>query len=104
MRTRKLLFIMGLLLFTTVNYAQRDYVNKEWDNSTGNIGAIKRAVSAIDNDKNLIVVSNTLNSSNNTDVLITKYAPDGTLIWQQAYNGSGNGNDYGVQLKINNTN
>lgn len=44
MRTRKLLFIMGLLLFTTVNYAQRDYVNKEWDNSTGNIGAIKRAV------------------------------------------------------------
>lgn len=104
MRTKKLLFIMGLLLFTTVNYAQRDYVNKEWDNSTGNIGAIKRAVSAIDNDKNLIVVSNALNSSNNTDVLITKYAPDGALLWQQTYNGSGNGNDYGVQLKINNTN
>lgn len=49
----------------------------------------------------MIVVSNTLNISNNTDVLITKYDPEGTLMWQTTYNGASNGDDYAVHVKLN---
>jgi len=101
----KITFLLtGLLWFASNTYAQKTYVNREWDNSTGTVGAIQRTASAIDNNENLIVVSNTVNSSNNTDVLITKYKPDGVILWQETFNGSANGNDYGVQLKINNAN
>jgi len=101
----KITFLLsGLLCFGSSTYAQKTYINQEWENTSGSIGAIQRTASAIDNNENLIVVSNTINSSNNTDVLVTKYSPDGVILWQQTYNGSANGNDYGVQLKINNSN
>src|SRR5690554_4994913 len=98
------LLLSGLLLLNSPNYAQKNYVNLEWENSTGEVGPIQRTASALDNNDNLIVVSNTVNSSNTTDVLITKYTPDGVILWQQTYSGSANGNDYGVQLKVNNLN
>lgn len=97
-------FILGALLLTSNTVAQKTYVNREWENSTGEVGTIQRTVSSIDNNENLIVVSNKINSFNNTDVLITKYNPDGVILWQETYNGSANGDDYGVQLKINNDN
>src|SRR5690554_1397133 len=98
------LLLTGLLLLNGAAYAQKTYVNLEWKNSTGSVGPIHRTASALDNNENLIVVSNKVNSSNTTDVLITKYSPDGVMLWQQTYSGSANGNDYGVQLKVNNLN
>jgi len=76
---------------------------KNWNNTTGTVGEIERAASSIDSSGNVIVVTNNINSSNNTDILITKYTPEGGL-WQTTYNGVANGNDYGIQLKINNSN
>lgn len=96
--------LVGLLFLASVSYAQKTYVNKEWDNSTGKVGNIQRTASAVDNFGNLIVIGNTMNQSNNSDVLITKYNTNGQILWEQIYNGSGNGDDYGVQLKINNSN
>jgi hypothetical protein len=101
----KLTFLLsGLLCLGSVSYTQKTYVNQEWDSSTGTVGPIQRTASAIDNNENLIVVGNTVNSSNTTDVQITKYTSDGVVLWQEIYNGSANGNDYGVQLKINSSN
>ncbi len=96
--------LVGLLFLASVSYAQKTYVNKEWDNSTGKVGNIQRTASAVDNFGNLIVIGNTMNQSNNSDVLITKYNTNGHILWEQTYNGSGNSDDYGVQLKINNSN
>lgn len=87
---------MGFVLLTSTSYAQKVYINKDWEDATGTVGAIQRTASAIDNNKNLIVVSNTINASNNTDVLITKYNPEGTILWQQTFDGSGHGNDYEI--------
>lgn len=97
--------LISTIMVSSISYSQtREYINEEWEKSVGNIGVFKRTVSAIDNNKNLIIVSNILNTSNNSDVLITKLAPNGTTLWQKTFNGSGNGNDYGVQLKINSNN
>ena len=100
----KLVQLILLTFFFNSLMAQRDYVNREWGNTTGTVGTIDRTASVLDNNENLIVVSNTINSSSNTDVLLTKYDPEGTIIWQKTYDGSANGNDYGVQLKVNDLN
>jgi hypothetical protein len=42
------------------------------------------------------MVGHTVNTSGNTDILITKYNEDGSLHWQKQYNGTGNANDYGT--------
>jgi hypothetical protein len=101
----KITFLLtGLLCFGSNVFAQQTYVNRDWENTTGTVGTIHRTASALDNNQNLIVVSNTVNGSNNTDVLITKYNTDGVVLWQQNFDGSAHGNDYAVQLKINNSN
>jgi hypothetical protein len=68
------------LCFT--NLLAQTYVNKEWERTTGTVGPIERTASVLDFNENLIVVSNTLNISNNTDVLITKYDPEHTTAHQ----------------------
>ncbi len=98
------LLLTGLLCFGSTLFAQQTYVNGNWDRVTGTVGVIHRTASALDNNQNLIVVSNTVNSSNNTDVLITKYNPQGDELWQQTFDGTAHGNDYAVQLKINSAN
>lgn len=95
---------LSIILFNSASYAQKVYVNQEWEDATGTVGLIQRTASAVDNNKNLIVVGNTMNASNNSDVLITKYSPEGVILWQQTYDGTAHGNDYGVQLKVNNSN
>lgn len=85
-------------------FGQQMYINREWGNTTGTVGAMHRTTSTLDNNQNLIVACNTLNASGNSDVLVTKYDSDGLILWQQTYNGSANGNDYAVQLAANNSN
>ena len=82
-------------------FSQQAYVNKEWVSSTGAVGNIHRTVSTLDSNQNLIVVGNTLNAFNNTDVLISKYNSDGVLLWQQTFNGFANADDNGVQIRTN---
>ena len=101
----KITFLLtGLLSFGSNIVAQQTYVNKEWEESTGRVGSIDRTVSALDQNKNLVVVSNKMNAFNNTDVLITKYNEEGNLLWQKTFDGSSSGDDYGVQVKINSNN
>jgi len=92
------------IAFATLSFqssAQVNYISKEWVSTNGSVGAINRSASVLDNNDNLIVVSNTLNSNGDTDVHLLKYDEEGTLLWQTTYNGSGNGDDYGVQLIVN---
>ena len=96
---------LTLILFSYQSVkSQTTIVNKEWDSTTGNVGAINRTVSAVDNNENIIVVSNTMITSTNSEVLITKYDPDGIILWQETFNGGNSGYDYAIQLKIDNNN
>lgn len=99
----KILVFVFLFLINSNIYSQT-YVNKEWEATTGNVGSIDRTASVLDNNEDLIVVSNTINAANNTDVLITKYDREGNVLWQKTYDGASHGDDYGVQVKVNGSN
>ncbi|MFK7755886.1 MAG: S8 family serine peptidase [Flavobacteriales bacterium] len=99
----KLNTLMVLLSIILCGYslsAQRNFVNRDWVRNFGSVGEIDRTASVVDDNQNLYVVGNTLNSDGTTDVLLTKYFKDGTLLWETTYNGQGDGDDYGVQLKL----
>ncbi len=84
--------------------AQRTYINQEWSSSSGAQGVIERAASVTDNSNNVIIVSNSINSSGHTDVVVAKYDAEGVLLWTQFYDGAANGDDYGVDVAINSNN
>lgn len=91
------IFLFLMLSLLSYKVISQTYVNQEWVKTTGAVGPITRTVSINDYSDNLIVVSNVLNGTvNKNDVLITKYDFAGNMLWQQTYNGSANGNDYGV--------
>ncbi len=45
---------------------------------------------------NLIVTSNILASGQDANILTTKFAPDGTIMWSQQINGTANSKDFGT--------
>ena len=94
--------VLGLFCFFICDSAQTqvNYISREWESTNGSVSAIERSASALDNNDNMIVVSNTLNAQGDADVHILKYDSEGALLWQQTYAGSGNGDDYAVQLAV----
>ena len=74
------------------------YINKEWVQSDGQPQSLPWTATALDGDRNLIVVGNTEVGSGDHDVLIVKYDAEGTLLWQRTYGGNAGGNDYGVAV------
>lgn len=47
---------------------------------------------AIDNSGNIYICA-AKNTGSNLDYFVAKYSPSGALVWQQTYNGTGNGDD-----------
>ncbi|MBP6091576.1 MAG: hypothetical protein KA521_10000, partial [Crocinitomicaceae bacterium] len=102
----KTIYKIALSIFSTTccivsTFGQQTYINREWENATGTVGYIHKTSSILDNFQNLIVATNTINGAGNSDILVTKYNPYGSVLWQQTFNGTGNGNDYAIQLAVN---
>ena len=88
-------------LFTTsAQFNNSTLAAKLWEHTTGTPDTIDWSSSALDGSGNLIVVGNTMVTTNNTDMLITKYATDGTVLWQVQYDHTNNNRDYGVAVAI----
>jgi len=104
MKNLSLILAVLILAFLGQNKAvaqSKTFLNKEWETSSGNVGSnYQRSASVVDASDNVYVTSNTINANGDTDVSLTKYDSEGALQWQQTYNGSGNGDDYGVQLVL----
>jgi subtilisin family serine protease len=90
-----------LLLFFTITTgylsAQR-YVNQEWSSIVGLPVNIHWSSSMIASSGHIITVGNTYTVGQNTNVLLTKHATDGTIIWQVEYNNPDNHEDYGIAV------
>jgi hypothetical protein len=84
--------------------AAQTYINKEWLRTTGVPDGTDWTGTTFDSEKHLIIVGNTVTSSGNADILITKYDPDGNIVWQRTMAGSSRGNDYGVAVITDNQN
>lgn len=53
-----------------------------------------------DDSMNVYVTGSSVGSGTGQDIITLKYNSAGVLVWSQVYNGSGNGNDYPVYLKL----
>lgn len=87
----------------TLALSAQMYVNKEWAETTGLPDDIDWTATAFDNEGNIIVVGNTLQTPGNPEVLISKYSTDGEVIWQRTYGGNAEAHDYGVAVATDNT-
>lgn len=82
--------------------AQQTFVNIDWVASNGNPDNYDYVSSAIDPNGNLVYISNHHNGSN-TDILLTALASNGTVLWQNSCGSSPTADDYGTDLKIDNS-
>jgi subtilisin family serine protease len=72
-------------------------VNRAWVAQYGLPDTVAWSASTADASGHLYTTGNTFVLGNGTDVLLTKYDPEGTLLWQQTYDHQGH-NDYGVAI------
>ncbi|MBK9226317.1 MAG: SBBP repeat-containing protein [Ignavibacteria bacterium] len=90
----------GLLIKTTNGGgipASCNITNSSWVNMYENSSASNESV--VDDCGNIYITGYT-NTSNSKDILTQKYSSSGYLYWSKTYNGSGDGNDEGIQIKL----
>ncbi|MEL7005151.1 MAG: hypothetical protein AAFN93_20810, partial [Bacteroidota bacterium] len=93
------IYLTTLVCFPdSILYAQT-LINQEWVSQYGLPDTITWSASTTDADGNLYTTGNTFVAGNGTDVLLTKYDPEGVLLWQTTYDFS-NLNDYGVDILL----
>ena len=98
-----------LILFLSIFYclsifSQHTYINQEWVDEGSEIGALNRIATTTDIQGNIYTTSNSISVNGDTDVLVSKKDRYGNSIWTQTFNGSANGDDFGIQLTLDSNN
>lgn len=88
----------GGLLMGKTNFAQVNYTNLEWVDQTPVVGDTYFHTSSMVSGGQLYVTSNVMNEGGHTDILLIKYGEGGDTTWSSTFNGSANGDDYGIEL------
>lgn len=105
MKKRNLLSLLAFFLFIGLENAEaQTFVNKEWEAFNGIPDSIAYSSSVLDGQGNLIVTSNAITTGQDANLLVMKYDRNGNLLWQDNYNGTFNGKDYGIAVTTDNTN
>ena len=97
--------ITGLVYLTSLCgqiFAQQTFVNIDWVTSNGNPDNYDYVSSALDPSGRLIYISNHYNGAN-TDILLTALSSSGAVLWQNSCGSSPIADDYGADLKIDNS-
>ena len=89
-----------LIMASCMSFAQMNYTNLEWVDRTPIVGNSIFHTSSVIHAGKLVVTGNILNSNGDTDVMTIMYDTNGDTLWMSTFNGSANGDDYGVELKV----
>ncbi|MBD3638143.1 MAG: S8 family serine peptidase [Crocinitomicaceae bacterium] len=92
-----ILFLLIMVFITANSFGQKSYTNIEWVSSSPVSGDSIFHTSSIVYGGNLYVTGNTPNIGGHSDIITIKYS-EGDTAWVSTYNGSANGDDYGVEL------
>lgn len=96
-----LILLPVLAAFVTCINAQT-YVNEEWSSLNGLPVNRHWSASMMASSGHLMTVGNTFTSGESTNMLLTKYETNGTLVWQVEYNNDDNLEDYGIAITEDN--
>lgn len=101
-----LLSLVSMLFISTI-YAQNPTIRvfEDWSDTSGTQNDFQRTVvrsKAIGGTTYYYVCGATLNSSGDYDILTRKLDASGNELWTQTYSGSGNGDDFGADIQIDN--
>lgn len=94
------LLLIAFIVFCANNSFAQTMLNEEWTAYSELSDTIDRAQSIIDNNGNIIFVGNILVAGQQANLITTKLDKNGNIIWQQQFNGTSNGNDYGTAITI----
>ena len=90
-----------LLAFQAMLHSQSEtLVNKTWEHAFGAPNDYEWASSILDNAGNLITTGHTTINDTNTELLLLKQDPDGTMLWQQAFQLAQDTKNGGVALAV----
>jgi hypothetical protein len=91
-----LFFLLGSFSLS----AQNAKVFEEWATPDGTQNFFSRASVMTDGSGNVYVAGATLNGSGDYDLLVSKYSGNGVLLWNDQYDGTGNGDDFATSLVV----
>lgn len=92
-------FLSFMALFCVFTlFSQQVLVNKEWEQSFGSPSNIDWSSSVLDGGGNIVTTGNSVVSSTNVALLLTKQNPDGTILWQKQFSIANDSKNYGVAL------
>lgn len=95
--TRALLFLAIVTLTSLQLVAQQTtVVKREWFIQNEKVDTIPITATVLDVSQNVITTGNAIVAGQSTNILTSKIAPDGTILWQQQLNGTANGKDFGT--------
>ncbi len=83
--------------FTVVKFARDGTLWQQTINGTANSADEAWSV-AVDTQGNVLAAGYTVNTGTDQDFTVAKFAPDGTLFWQQSINGIDIGGDYALSV------
>src|ERR1700749_196748 len=98
---KHLLLLWGLLISISSIYAQGVLTPfEDWSTTAGSQNFFYRNVTKTDSSGNVYTAGATLNSSGNYDMLLTKVASNGTLLWTKQYDGAAHSQDVATSVFI----
>ncbi|MCE9539118.1 MAG: SBBP repeat-containing protein [Bacteroidetes bacterium] len=97
----KLLLIAIIGFYINNSFAQT-LVNEEWATYSALSDTTDIAQSTIDINGNIIITGNVIVAGQQTNIITTKLDQNGNILWQQQYNDTSNGRDYGTAITTDN--
>ena len=89
------------MLYSVSIYSQGQLkVFQDWQSNAGSQNFLFKNRTKTDASNNIYVVGATMTGSGAYDILVAKYNPQGTQLWINQYNGTGNSNDFGTGVTI----
>lgn len=98
--------IIFTILFTMIwcsLCSQEAFINRSWKHTNGQQHELDWSSSTTDPTKRLCVVTTTNTPNSGSNILTTRYNGDGTVAWQQSWDGSTNGDDYASAIQTSAT-
>lgn len=83
--------------------AQQLVLSEDWTGTGGQNAVFNHITTKTDASNNIYVAGSTLDGNNKLDIILQKFDPEGTLQWEETFNGDADSNDVAADIFIDNS-